>query len=146
MKDCLDFRPSQTIRWFEEGMSISQKHSSAKLSKKKKLFISTITCILENIVLFISMEFIHLSKNVYQFYPFCFSLTSGFIVLSAIYFFLFVLKRSTKLTTVPRIVLQNSNVLWNRMCMSFQQGLFTFKDLFLTFLQCFLLLYLFYVL
>jgi hypothetical protein len=38
--------------------------------KKPPLFISTISCILENIALSISMECIHISKNVYQFYPY----------------------------------------------------------------------------
>jgi hypothetical protein len=61
--------------------------------------------------------------------PLCFSLTSGCIVLSAISFFFFVLKRSTKLTTVPRIVLQIDATLWNRMCMSFQSSPFYFQSL-----------------
>jgi hypothetical protein len=62
-----------TTWWFNEGMSISQKHSLGKFSKKKppQLFSSIIICILENIVLSIFMEFIHLSIS---FVPFCFSL------------------------------------------------------------------------
>jgi hypothetical protein len=42
------------------------------------------------------MEHIPISKNLYQFYPFCFSLSSGCIVLSAFSFFPFCIKEEYK--------------------------------------------------